>query len=162
MLRKISDNSIALVLPPSFRIVFGVITVILIASMATLDALTPVPLVIAGITLFAWLYEERWRFYNEEKRIEHRFGLIFLAKRSFVAYDNIDTFVLSNFRVIPDDHTFSARKTVAARSLVSFQVLLKDGGYRTIEIRPNRHNDSLRSNAETIAEFCEISLQQVD
>jgi len=159
VLSERSESLLELRLPATFRIAFLIIAVILIASMATLEVVTPVPLIITAITVLAGLYEERWQFDREAGTVVHRYGLIILAKQSVVPFDQIDTFVLSNLREIPDEGPFSARRSVALRSLVSFQLLTTDGKYRTVEIRPNRHNDSLKQNAERIAEFCGTDLE---
>ena len=159
VLSERSESVLELRLPSSFRIAFLVIAAILIASMATLEVITAVPLIITAITVLAGLYEERWQFDREAGAIVHRYGLIVLAKRSVVSFDEIDTFILSNLREIPDEGPFSARRGVAMRSLVSFQLLTTDGKYRTVEIRANRHNDSLKENAERIAEFCDSNLE---
>jgi len=162
VLRERSDTAIELTLPPSFRIAFGVIAAILLGSMASLEVITPVPVIITVITILAGLYEERWRFDRETRTIVHRYGLVILAKRAVVDFDDVEGFALSNLREIPDDGAFSARRSVALRSLVSFQILTNDGKYRTVEIRANRHNDTLKENAERIAEFCNANLEFSD
>ncbi len=159
VLKERSPSVVELTLPAGFRITFGIIALVFLGSMATLDRVSALPVAITAVTVVAGLYEERWKFDRGRGVVEHRYGLLVFSGRSLVDFGSIESFVLSNFREAPDDHGFSAQKSIALRSLVSLQLLTHDGKCRTIEIRANRHNDSLKSNAERIGEFCSIPLR---
>ena len=160
VIKQVSDNVIELSLPKAFRVVFAGITILLVASMISLMAIAVVPIIIASITIIAGLYEERWRFDNERGVVDHWIGLIGIAKRSSIEFDDIDSFILSNYKEVPEDSGFSAKRSVALRSLVAFQIGIRAGRAKTVEIRMNRHNDLLKENAKRIAEFCDKPLEE--
>lgn len=159
VLKTRSESILELALPLSFRITFAVIASILIASMVSLSMVSVIPLIVAVITVLAGLYEERWFFDRSGKQVVHRYGLIVFARNRAIPFDEINSFVLSNLREIPEDQGFSAKKSMALRSLVSMQIELASGEHRTIEIRANRHNASLKESAERVSEFCGIPLE---
>ena len=160
VIKQITESVIELTLPIAFRIVFAGITTLLVASMISLMAIAVVPVIIASITLIAGLYEERWRFDAERGVIEHWIGLLGISKRSTIEFDDVDSFILANYKEVPEDSGFSAKRSVALRSLVAFQIGIKSGSAKTIEIRMNRHNDTLKENAERISEFCNKPLEE--
>ena len=160
VIKQISESVIELSLPISFRIVFAGITILLIASMISLMAIAAVPIIIATITIVAGLYEERWRFDNKRGVVNHWIGILGIAKRSSIEFDAIDSFILSNYKEVPEQSKFSAKRSVALRSLVAFQIGIRSGRAKTVEIRMNRHNDMLKENAERIAEFCNKPLEE--
>ena len=162
ILIKRSDEILELKLPLSFRITFGIISGILLANMASLSSFGAVPIVVTAITAIAALYEERWTFDREKKIVVHKYGLLFLAHTKTVEFSEIDRMILSNFREKKEDGGMPTRRTVALRSLVSFHILTRSDRHLTVEIRNNRHNQSLKENAEHLAEFCEIELEHVN
>lgn len=156
-----SDDMVELALPMSFRVTFGIISVVLIAAILSFGMITVVPMVVTAITVLAGLYEERWIFDRARGTVTHRYGLVFLAGKHETSFDEIESFILSNFREVPDEQLFSSKRTLALRSLVSLQMGLKGGRSRTIEIRANRHNSTLKESAERISQFCGIPLEYV-
>lgn len=160
VLKQISDREIELSLPISFRIVFAGITLLLVASMISLKSVAVVPIVIASITILAGLYEERWRFDTSRGVVTHWIGLLGVAKKTNINLEEIDSFILSNYKEVPEESGFSSKRRIALRSLVAFQIGINSGRAKTVEIRMNRHNDTLKENAERIAEFCNKPLEE--
>jgi hypothetical protein len=159
VLHRLSESVICLKLPWVFRTIFAAITAMLLASMISLGSGGVVPVMITAVTLFAALYEERWTFDSRTRSVVHRYGLVIFAKTRAVKFDDIESFVLSNYHDPRDEGTLSPKRVVISRSLVSFQMAMKEGKNRTIEIRANRHNNSMKQNAETIADFCGLPIE---
>jgi hypothetical protein len=159
ILRRPSESQFELALPISFRIIFACIAGILVASMLSLGATPLIPMIITIVTILAALYEERWIFNAESHTVVHNSGLIKLCTRRTIAFGEIESFVLVNYREIPNETVLSARRGVALRSLVSLQIITSNGGSRTVEIRSNRHGGTLKQSAEIIADFCNKPLE---
>ena len=156
VLRHRSDNLVELSLPLSFRVVFGAIALVMVISAISVGEFSVVLFVITAFVVIASLYEERWLFNRLDQLVEHRFGIIGITTRKRIPMGSIDGFVLSNLKETePDDRNgYSMSRRIRLKSLVYFQIAMAEGGSKTVEIRPNQNNESLRENAEHIAEFC--------
>ena len=162
ILRQPSDSYLELTLPISFRLMFAAIFVVAVGGMISVGSASIAAIAIATIVGFGGLYDDRWRFNRETRRIEHRSGLIGVGKRTSLDFGEIDSLILMNFREVPDEDSDlkSTKRTIRLKSLVSFQIVLKNGRPKTVEIRNNKDNQSMRENAEQIAEFCGLPLEQ--
>ena len=154
VLRTQDEDTLLLVLPGRFRIMFAVIAAITIASMITIGEISTFPAVIAVVCLAVCLYEERWVFDRQNGIVRHRVGLLVAAKNSSFALDAIEEFRLVGYRSEPDGGSSFMRRRVAMGSLVVFALGTSDGKQHTIELRKNRYNRELLENAQAVATHC--------
>jgi len=162
ILRQPSDSYLELTLPISFRVMFATIFVVAVGGMISVGSASIVAIAVATVVAFGGLYDDRWRFNRETRRIEHRSGLIGVGKRTSLDFGEVDSLILMNFREAPEEDSDlkSTKRTIRLKSLVALQIVLKDGPPMTVEIRNNKDNQSMRENAERIAEFCGIPLER--
>ena len=166
-LKRINDHELVLRLPLGFRVIFGVIVVILLSSMIASGSTAPGPVVLLILSILSGLYKEEWRFQKDRRIVEHRSGLLFPYVTKRFSFEEIDHFALSlNTRA---SQTAKPPKKETMKSLLggrrqpssmgSFGLVKPDGKAHTIEIRKSKSIDEFSKNAQEIADFCEISLK---
>jgi hypothetical protein len=98
---KKADGSIVISVPLLLRLGMVALALILFAS-ATLSpesgkGFSPGLLVALLIALLGALYEERWTFDRPNRTVQFRFGLVFLARRVRVPFDQVESLVVERF-----------------------------------------------------------------
>jgi len=98
---KKADGSIVISVPLLLRLGMVALAVILFASaLLTPESgkgFSPGLLVALLIALLGALYEERWTFDRPNRAVQFRFGLIFLARRVRVPFDQVESLAVERF-----------------------------------------------------------------
>ena len=163
VLKKQGEHRLLLQLPIYFRLAFAAIAVFLTFSMISTGSLSAAPLILAIISIIASLYQEKWIFDKKSDRVEHQFGLVIWFKRQLFLQSQIANIVLANYReeeANAQPQGFLRLRRTGGRSLISLALTLEDGRKHTIEIRRTRQGAVMKTNGQTLADFCEKPLIQ--
>ncbi len=164
-MKRLSETRIELVLPIGFRIIFGIIVVILVSSMIAVGSGGVLPIIITVVAAIAGLYEERWVFDAGSGIVEHSYGVYPIVRKKTIDTDNVETLVISNYKEIPeadDDGRGSGKRWTMQRTLASFQLVRSDAKAMTIEIRNNKSSREMKDNADSIASLIGKPLEMRD
>ncbi|NNG01687.1 MAG: hypothetical protein HKM93_20040 [Desulfobacteraceae bacterium] len=157
ILRSSSTDLLTLLLPKSFRFFFlviaGVMMVGIVSDGGGLSGNTG-PLVIMTICLLCGAYYEAWFFDRGNRKIEQRFGLIFLFKRKIISMDDVEGVQISGFTTGSEKPVATDKKKFFQKEFVKLTLITKIGKIHDIETISGRKHDKITEKASTIAEFC--------
>lgn len=94
-LRRTKNGRLVYSIPLWYRICMAALALVVAGSILTLPG-RPAPLawIILVIVALAGLYEERWSFDAEARRVSHRSGLLFAARTLRIPFDEVEEFRL--------------------------------------------------------------------
>jgi len=159
-----TENRLFLSLPLRFRVLFFIIAGFICLGLIISGQFHPTPMVIILISVASALYNESWRFDGKLETVEHRFGLVFLFKRTVIALDTIQAVTISRFvkgRIAvpkPGEETGISKvgRFSLQKGLLTLSLELNDGRATVIETVPERAGKELERKGSTIARFCAV------
>ena len=160
MLTEEESGKLVLRLPSSFRFTFAAIGAILVVAMATSGGISVVPAIIVAICLGAFLFDERWSFDLNDSSIVHRVGMTGLGKNTTFSIEEISEFNISGYKPEPEQDASFLKRRNFSTGLIRLGFTTRDGRTQTVEIRKNRHSQTLMDNALRLSEYCGKPLKQ--
>jgi hypothetical protein len=180
-LRERKDGRLVYAIPGPFRAAMAAIAALLAAALLV-DGRDPgiggwASLVIASLGA---LYEERWSFDPSSGQASHRVGLLFLARRTTIAFGDIDRFRIEPFvrGTVPgsaDEERENAAALAGARAdddrakrarfkrpYLCLVCETKDGSRRFVNAVGARRGAALKAQASRIAEACGAPLIEAE
>lgn len=98
VLREPKPGQLVYTIPLWYRILMVAIAAVLVASIAISEGATStITWIVAGLSVLAALYEERWVLDSDKKEIRHRFGLLVVARTLSLPLDQVEGFRLRAF-----------------------------------------------------------------
>lgn len=155
-----SSDVLLLRLPHTFRIFFGILTIILIYGIFTSESVPILPAIILLISVLALLYDERWRFDRTRGVVEWRIGLMGLVKPGSVDLEQVDRFVLGELTKGALPGGTEGRSRLVQRRYVHLTMTTTEGDEYDIERRAARSGENLQTIAREVARFCERPLDE--
>ncbi len=156
---KKADGSIVISVPLLLRLGMVALAVILFAS-ATLTPETgkgfsPGLLVALLIALLGALYEERWTFDRPRTTVQFRFGLVFLARRVRVPFNQVEALAVERFvkGKIPGavEDTGPGTSNHERRAYYSLVLYLANGGRLVVETVKGRNLEKIQKLRDDLA-----------
>jgi len=175
ILRKIDDNTLALKLHWGFRLVFGLLAVIILSSMlvtSSEEGGSLVMVVLIALFVLIALYNESWYFSLPEGDtdrestpggskpkglVRHFHGLVMLAAHSSFSIEDIESIEVKAFRKGSVPGAESEKKRFFQRDLLTLSLIFTKGGKKDIEITEAKNKTALQRKAAAISDFTGIS-----
>ncbi len=141
-----------------YRIVLGAIALIVSMGAITAEGIGLGWLFVALPALGA-LYEERWIFNSQDRTVQGRMGLVFLAKGPSFSFDEIAGMDIDLFaKGQVDQRTLPAPDKMPRGSQARLILRLKDGQSFMIDSVPFAARDRLRKDAQEMAGLLGVEL----
>ncbi|MFW5711702.1 MAG: hypothetical protein ACOCZA_07120 [Spirochaetota bacterium] len=158
--KEIDTDTLALKLHNGFRIVFGVLAVIILSSLIVTASdqgggLLPIILVVV-FTLIA-LYNESWYFHKSDGVIKHLHGLVMLSASTTFAAEDVESVEVKSFRKGSVSSQPGQKKRFFQRDLLTLSLIFSEGGKKDIEITEAKNKTALQRKAAAISDFMNIS-----
>jgi hypothetical protein len=163
VLRSQGSGRLLLVISAGFRLVFlGIAAIILTAlllasSVPLFDRANTFPLFLWGICILASLYLERWIFDRRLNLFEQDVGLLFFYKRRRQNLDGLRRVLLNQYQ--RGYVKQPKRRRLLSRVFVTLGVEDEEGRIHKLDVASAVHLAEMRKNAERIARFCGIALE---
>ena len=163
VIKKRSADILCLTLSNGFRYFFFGISAFL-AVFLFIDMQTNAepgllgPLIIISILFLSGCYHEIWIFDLTQKKVESRFGLLFLYQRKTIPLEDISTFRIVEFTKGHQGMIEPEKRRFFQVAYSKFSLVTKEGLVKDIEIMKSKHENDLQKKAETVAEFCKKAL----
>ena len=163
IIKKRSADILCLTLSNGFRYFFFGISTFL-AAFLLLDLQTNAesgllgPLIIISILFLSGCYHEEWIFDLTQKKVESRFGLLFLYQRKAIPLEDIETFRIVEFTKGHQGMIEPEKKRFFQVAYSKFLLVTKSGLVKDIEIMKSKYGNDLQKKAGTVAEFCKKAL----
>ncbi|SRR6056297_2772908 len=160
VVKEIDTDTLALKLHNGFRIVFGILAVIILSSLvvtASNDGGELLPGVLIVVFTLIALYNESWYFHKSDGEVKHLHGLVLLSATTTFAAKEIESVEVKSFRkgsVAPQP---SEKKRFFQRDLLTLSLIFSSGGKKDIEITEAKNKTALQRKAAAISDFMNIS-----
>ena len=160
-LKKSSDTVMELRLSWGFRFVFLVLFALIVGSIyiqvqdGAAESISLFSYILLGAFSLAAVYDERWIFDCHRGVVVQAHGLLFLHKRSEYRSEEISHLEITEFRKgsIREDE----KRRFFQRDLLRLSLVLKEAGFKDIEITEKKNMAALQSKAATLADFMNFS-----
>ena len=164
-LRKLDPQRLALLIPLRVRVlpalVSGWLLYALVGAGGAATAPRAVALVLFAVSALAALYDDRWLFDRDKKKVTRRLGLLFAARETALEMSSLQRVIVGGHIVLggrgDDGRTDRRRAAIASFASLSLEEL--SGRRRTLEQYRGMRAAELRAVAEEIAAFCGLPLE---
>jgi len=186
-LRERGPDRLVLAVPVHHRVFFGLLTVLAVFILFTGVLFEGEPTVllprntVAGllvlVTVFGLVYEDRWTFDRAAGRVENRFGVLFLARRTGFPMADLESLGVDRFtrgRLVeetpaPDPTTsaggsflaggFRPRRRWGEQRVIRLLAVDRGGRVRVLDAGPAHRREQFRSRGLRIAGFCGVRFE---
>lgn len=166
---KKADGTLSIAVPWSLRaILAGILAVLLLPLFIPLEAGARGGLGLGGgvavvLVALGLVYEERWVFKPGEKAFHFRFGLLFLAKKARISFEQVEEVVIESFfkgKSPRLDEKPGTKHLFAPKPYVSLVIYLKDSGRLVIETTKQNKLEAVRTLGREIVRLLGTELKE--
>jgi len=152
------DGTLVIAVPRRLRVILGgILVVLLLPLFIPLDGGANPGLGLGGgvavvLVALGLVYEERWVFKPAERAFHFRFGLLFVAKKARISFDQVEEVRIESFfkgksalAAAQAVEKPGAKHVFAPKPYISLVIYLKDSGRLVIETTKQSKLDAVRT-----------------
>jgi hypothetical protein len=184
-LRERGPDRLVLAVPVLHRVLFGLLTVLAVFILCAgvlfegeptvLLPRNTVAWLVVLVTVFGLVYEDRWTFDRAAGRVESRFGVVFLARRTALPLADLERIGLERFtrgRLVepaPDPAAsaggsflapgFRPRRRWGEQRVIRLVAVDRGGAVRVLDVGPAHRQEQFRNRGLRIAGFCGVRFE---
>lgn len=159
-LKEIDKNTMALKLHWGFRLVFALLTLIVLFGLlvtASDNGGSQVPILLIVVFTLIALYNESWYFDKSGGVVRHLHGLVALSATTTFAAEDIESVEVKSFRKGSASTSREEQKRFFQRDLLTLSLTFSNGDKKDIEITEAKNKTALQRKAAAISDFMNIS-----